>query len=123
MTRTEPTFQMVLSKDEASSLWDFLDTLRKHCSFRDYKTDSELMTALQSRLVQTKNQSERVTIEISRSEACNLWDLIAAARTCSFSQFQGWEFAVDMQRKIQQSADAAHVPTVARITQTSGSEL
>jgi hypothetical protein len=123
MTKIEPTFKLVLTKDEASSLWDFVDTLRQHCSFRDYKTDSDLMTAVQSRLAQTKNQSEPVAIEVSRSEACNLWDLIAAARTCNFSQFQGWQFAVDMQRKIQQSADAAHVPTVARITQTSGGEL
>lgn len=59
-------------------------------------------------------------MQITRTDAKNLWDLFAAVRTtCGFSKFEGWQFVEDIQKKLQMSSSFA----VARVTQNLAGSL
>ena len=81
------SFEFTLSKREAADIWDLCAALQMGCSFREY-SDLQLLTEFQKRLTTTKDLPEPIVMSITRTEASNLWDLLAAARiACKFSKF------------------------------------
>jgi len=119
MATPDLSFAVTLSKEETASLWDLFAALQMGCSFRE-ATDLQLLTELQKRLTATKDLPEPIVMQITRTEAKNVWDLLAAVRvTCRFSKPQGAKFAEDIQKKLQMSSSFA----VARVTQNQAGSL
>jgi hypothetical protein len=113
------SFEFTLSKEEAAVFWDLCAVLQTGCSFREY-SDLQLLTELQKRLAATKDKPEPIVMQITRTDAKNLWDLLAAVKiTCRFSKFEGWQFVEDIQKKLQLSSSFA----VARVTQNPAGSL
>jgi hypothetical protein len=78
MAMPDLSFAVTLSKEEAAILWNLCAVLQADCSFREY-SDLQLLTEVQKRLAATKDRSEPIVMQITRPDAKNLWDLLAAA--------------------------------------------
>ena len=109
----DQSFQIRLTKEEAAVFCNLCITLQMYCSFRE-ATDLKLLTELQKTLAETKDKPEPIVMQITLTNAKNLWDLLAAAKiTCKFLAFEDGQFYGDIQKTLQLSSSLP----VARVTQ------